>query len=125
MGQKWTVVLDFSGSPDSGDLDSFEDDLAAFDALASAMPGRGFQAVLHASASDMLAAATMGRDHAERSAPGIFGGISRQRVHQLRSHDAFSAPLVELSTGPIWGARAIEKFAQGWARKVGRPPKAS
>jgi len=120
VSQNWTVVLDFSSSPDSGDLDLFEDDLAAFDALVPAMPGRGFQAVTHATASDMLAA-TMGRDHAERSAPGIFGGISRQCVHQLRSHDA----LVVLSTGPIWDARAIEKFAQGWARKVGRAPQAS
>lgn len=55
----------------------------------------------------------------------ILGGISRQRVHQLRALAAFPAPLVELRTGPIWDARAIERFERDWARKPGRPAKAS
>lgn len=51
----------------------------------------------------------------------ILGGISRQRVHQLRSNPHFPAPLFELRTGPVWDARAIEKFAREWDRKPGRP----
>lgn len=62
------------------------------------------------------------------SAPEIaelLGGISRQRVHQLRSLKSFPAPLVELRTGPIWDAAAIEKFGQEWTRKPGRPSRVS
>ena len=58
------------------------------------------------------------------SAPEIgdmLGGISRQRVHQLRALNSFPAPLVELRTGPIWDAEAIERFAREWTRKPGRP----
>jgi excisionase family DNA binding protein len=47
--------------------------------------------------------------------------VSRQRVHQLRSLRAFPKPLVELRTGPIWDARAIQRFASEWKRKPGRP----
>jgi hypothetical protein len=49
-------------------------------------------------------------------------GVSRQRVHQLREHDAFPAPLVEVAMGPLWDARAVEAFARAWSRRPGRPP---
>lgn len=55
----------------------------------------------------------------------ILGGISRQRVHQLRVAGVFPAPLFELRTGPIWDARAIEKFAQHGSRRPGRPVRAA
>jgi hypothetical protein len=48
-------------------------------------------------------------------------GVSRQRVHQLRENSAFPAPLVEVSMGPLWDARAIEAFAREWDRRPGRP----
>lgn len=48
-------------------------------------------------------------------------GVARQRVHQLRSTRAFPAPLAELRGGAVWDAAAVRKFAQGWARKPGRP----
>lgn len=51
----------------------------------------------------------------------ILGGVSRQRVHQLRETAGFPAPLYELRTGPIWDLRAIERFARDWTRKPGRP----
>lgn len=51
----------------------------------------------------------------------ILGGVSRQRVHQLRETAAFPAPLYELRTGPIWDRRAIDRFARDWTRKPGRP----
>lgn len=60
------------------------------------------------------------------SAPEVaemLGGVSRQRVHQLRAQDSFPEPLFELKTGPIWDARAIERFARDWSRKPGRPAK--
>ncbi len=60
------------------------------------------------------------------SAPEVaemLGGVSRQRVHQLRVQESFPEPLVELRTGPIWDARAIERFARDWSRKPGRPAK--
>ena len=48
-------------------------------------------------------------------------GISRQRVHQLRSTDAFPAPLADLRGGAVWDAVAVRKFAETWTRKPGRP----
>jgi len=48
-------------------------------------------------------------------------GITRQRVHQLRSTEAFPAPLAELRGGAVWDAAAVRKFAQDWERKPGRP----
>lgn len=57
------------------------------------------------------------------SAPEVaemLGGISRQRVHQLRATASFPQPLYELRTGPIWDARAIRHFAEHWERKPGR-----
>lgn len=48
-------------------------------------------------------------------------GISRQRVHQLRSTAGFPAPLADLRGGAVWDAVAVRKFAQTWERKPGRP----
>lgn len=48
-------------------------------------------------------------------------GVSRQRVHQLRTHPGFPSPLVEVAMGPLWDERAVEAFARDWARKPGRP----
>jgi hypothetical protein len=48
-------------------------------------------------------------------------GVSRQRVHKLRSMPHFPAPLAELRGGAVWDAAAIRKFAEGWERKPGRP----
>lgn len=52
-------------------------------------------------------------------------GVSRQRVHQLRSTAGFPAPLADLRGGAVWDAAAVRKFAQTWERKPGRPPSAS
>ena len=49
-------------------------------------------------------------------------GISRQRVHQLRSTAGFPEPLADLRGGAVWDANAVRKFAQTWERKPGRPP---
>jgi hypothetical protein len=48
-------------------------------------------------------------------------GVARQRVHQLRSTEAFPAPLAELRGGAVWDAAAVRKFARQWERKPGRP----
>ncbi len=48
-------------------------------------------------------------------------GISRQRVHQLRSTAGFPAPLADLRGGAVWDASAIRNFARAWERKPGRP----
>jgi predicted DNA-binding transcriptional regulator AlpA len=48
-------------------------------------------------------------------------GVSRQRVHKLRSMREFPAPLAELRSGAVWDAAAVRKFAAGWERKPGRP----
>jgi hypothetical protein len=52
---------------------------------------------------------------------GVMLGVSRQRVHQLREHPGFPAPLVEVAMGPLWDARAVRSFAQEWHRRPGRP----
>lgn len=49
-------------------------------------------------------------------------GISRQRVHQLRSSSSFPEPLADLGGGAVWDAAAVRKFAQTWERKPGRRP---
>ncbi|UQX11504.1 hypothetical protein [Candidatus Mycobacterium methanotrophicum] len=48
-------------------------------------------------------------------------GVSRQRVHKLRSMAGFPAPLAELRGGAVWDAAAVRKFAERWERKPGRP----
>jgi hypothetical protein len=48
-------------------------------------------------------------------------GVSRQRVHKLRSIPGFPTPLAELGGGAVWDAAAVRKFAQGWERQPGRP----
>jgi len=48
-------------------------------------------------------------------------GVSRQRVHQLRSGAAFPAPLADLRGGAVWSAEAIRRFANEWTRAPGRP----
>jgi hypothetical protein len=48
-------------------------------------------------------------------------GVSRQRVHKLRSTAAFPLPLAELRGGAVWDAAAVRKFAENWNRKPGRP----
>jgi hypothetical protein len=48
-------------------------------------------------------------------------GVSRQRVHKLRSMPGFPAPLAELGGGAVWDAVAVRKFAESWERRPGRP----
>lgn len=48
-------------------------------------------------------------------------GVSRQRVHQLRTQDSFPPPVADLSSGAVWNAQAIRRFARQWERKPGRP----
>lgn len=48
-------------------------------------------------------------------------GVTRQRVHQLRSTAAFPAPLAELRGGAVWDARAVRRFGETWERKPGKP----
>lgn len=48
-------------------------------------------------------------------------GVTRQRVHQLRSTAQFPKPLAELRGGAVWDGAAIRAFALTWERKPGRP----
>jgi len=48
-------------------------------------------------------------------------GVSRQRVHQLRSTTGFPEPLADLRGGAVWDAAAVRKFAETWERRPGRP----
>ncbi|HEY6747047.1 MAG TPA: hypothetical protein VI357_15170 [Mycobacteriales bacterium] len=81
-------------------------------------------------AVEAIAEAEQERRAAQPTLPELVGasevgqmlGVSRQRVHQLREHDTFPAPLVEVAMGPLWDARAIEAFARAWSRRPGRPP---
>lgn len=49
----------------------------------------------------------------------------RSRVQQLRQAEAlgFPPPVASLRMGPVWLAQDIEKWAEGWDRKPGRPRK--
>ncbi|WP_353647408.1 MULTISPECIES: DUF2188 domain-containing protein [unclassified Mycobacterium] len=48
-------------------------------------------------------------------------GITRQRVHQLRSLSSFPAPLADLRGGAVWDAAAVRRFGETWERRPGRP----
>lgn len=50
-------------------------------------------------------------------------GVSRQRVWQLQERPEFPEPYVRLGSGPVWTRPAIERFAESWERKPGRPAK--
>jgi hypothetical protein len=50
-------------------------------------------------------------------------GISRQRLHALRDRHEFPAPVATLAAGPVWRKGDLTRFAEGWHRKPGRPPK--
>lgn len=52
-------------------------------------------------------------------------GVSRQRVAELRSKAGFPSPIAELSSGPVWTVSSLTLFLRDWARKPGRPRKAS
>lgn len=49
-------------------------------------------------------------------------GVSKQRVHQLAAtHADFPRPLYELAAGKLWDRAAMERFAEEWDRRPGRP----
>ncbi len=49
--------------------------------------------------------------------------VSRQRLHQLAMTSRFPKPLYELGAGKLWHRAAVERFAETWERKPGRPAK--
>jgi len=50
-------------------------------------------------------------------------GVTKQRVHQLRSTRNFPKPIEVLACGPVWRAMDIESFARTWTRRPGPPSK--
>lgn len=51
-------------------------------------------------------------------------GITRQRVHQLAHERAdFPEPAYQLGVGRLWFRAGIERFAEQWQRRPGRPRK--
>ena len=77
-----------------------------------AMPGDEYERRANAPTLPVLVGA---------SEVGEMLGVTRQRVHQLSGRPDFPVPLVKVAMGPLWDARAIRAFAEGWARKAGRP----
>lgn len=109
---------------------------------ASAAAGAGLQMVLEAADKVGLplwpivrleadAEAELDRQLAEPNFPAVAGtsevtellGVSRQRLHELRTSGRFPEPMVELAAGPIWLRSTIESFLEQWERKPGRPAK--
>ena len=53
-------------------------------------------------------------------------GVSKQRLHQLRTDRRFPLPMLELKSGPIWMRQAIERWAEvEWKRTPGRVKKST
>jgi hypothetical protein len=52
-------------------------------------------------------------------------GVSKQRVSELARSKRFPSALYELAAGPVWVKPAIERFADAWERKPGRPRKSA
>jgi hypothetical protein len=48
-------------------------------------------------------------------------GVSRQRLHELRSSGRFPGPIYQLAATPVWLQSAIESFLEAWDRRPGRP----
>lgn len=48
-------------------------------------------------------------------------GVTRQRLHQLRSTGRFPAPMVDLAATPLWLKTTIDSFLETWNRSGGRP----
>jgi hypothetical protein len=48
-------------------------------------------------------------------------GVSKQRLHELRTSGRFPLPTVELISGPVWLQAVVEAFEKGWERRPGRP----
>lgn len=47
-------------------------------------------------------------------------GITRQRLHELRSTGRFPVPLLEVAATPLWARSGIEAFLDRWDRRPGR-----
>src|SRR5882762_5541208 len=125
---EWVVTASYAIDPPLDVMDEWSEQ---FDASVSRVPDRGVVDVtvyapgdLHPidvlakfidPINDVISAELAGVEIAEEL------GITRQRVHQLRSTEAFPAPLAELRGGAVWDAAAVRKFAQDWERKPGRP----
>jgi len=150
MNRNWVVTLTYDLDPSMAAMDSWEDQLAEHEAVVARVPGQGITVAVHAddtTVDDALAqartcaAATIDaeptgieviteEEHQNRAGPDLMSAaeiadalqISRQRVYQLRSTDAFPPPLAELRNGAVWDARVIRQFAAEWARRPGRPP---
>jgi hypothetical protein len=50
-------------------------------------------------------------------------GISRRRADTLAHRDDFPEPIARLASGPVWTRPSVERFAESWKRKPGRPSK--
>jgi predicted DNA-binding transcriptional regulator AlpA len=48
-------------------------------------------------------------------------GITRQRLHQLRSAGRFPEPIRDLAATPLWIRATVDSFVAGWDRTPGRP----
>jgi hypothetical protein len=52
-------------------------------------------------------------------------GVSHKRVDEIRKAKSlkFPEPIAILKCGPIWTRYKVERWADKWERKVGRPKK--
>jgi predicted DNA-binding transcriptional regulator AlpA len=51
--------------------------------------------------------------------------VSRERVSQLAGRDDFPAALGRVGKSLVWSRADVERWAEGWARRSGRPPRAA
>jgi predicted DNA-binding transcriptional regulator AlpA len=47
-------------------------------------------------------------------------GVSRQRLHELRSADRFPRPVMRIAAGPLWLKTTIDAHLETWNRRPGR-----
>lgn len=50
-------------------------------------------------------------------------GVSRQRASTLQTRHDFPHPVAVLRSGPVWTRPSLNRFADTWERKPGRPRK--
>jgi predicted DNA-binding transcriptional regulator AlpA len=51
-------------------------------------------------------------------------GVSRERVSQLAARGDFPTSLGQVGKSLVWSRGAVERWAEQWVRRSGRPPRA-
>lgn len=112
-----------------GPLQAAQDAVAALDMVTANIAGDILTTLLVG--LEVITADEQDRRLSEPAYPELVGvteiakmlGVSRQRASALQTAAGFPHPLQVLASGPVWPRTWVERFAETWERKGGRPRK--